>query len=84
VLAGFVGLAQETVTMLDSNIVIADFLATASETFVVADSAYARGWLQINNSESADWTPVLNNQSVSWLQINDSETADWTPVLNNQ
>ena len=53
--AQFVELITETAAMADSSTQISQFYESITEAFTILDSQFPRGWIRIDDSETANW-----------------------------
>jgi hypothetical protein len=63
--ASFLGSVSELQTLTTSQSALAAYVASISESLTLTDTAYARGWIQINNAETANWTLIDSGGTVN-------------------
>ena len=72
----------ENVTITESYIAGLVILFSITENVYMLDSLIARGWIKINDNQTANWANVSNAGGGSWTKINDNQTVTWN-VINN-
>jgi hypothetical protein len=51
---------MELLTLTQTQNVLAAFVGSISESITLTETAYARGWYQIDTTDTANWT-LINN-----------------------
>jgi hypothetical protein len=77
-------LIQEALTLLDTEQARADFIGLLAETMVLAEVLIARGWIKINDNQTANWANINNAGGGSWTTINDTQNPGWTQINDFQ
>ena len=70
--------------MVDSPTIKAAFLEAITENVYMLDSLIARGWIKINDNQTANWANINNAGGGSWTTINDTQNPGWTQINDFQ
>ena len=75
--AQFVEIIAEAITVADSSTQQSNFLNSIVETFTILDSQFPRGWIRIDDSETANWG--FRNQNINEIGGFATSTFAGTP-----
>ena len=82
--AQFVESIAEVVNSADQESITAAFKEAIIEAFYALDSQIPRGWIKINDNQTANWANISNTSGVVWTQQNDTQTPNWQQINDFQ
>jgi hypothetical protein len=60
----------ELLTLTEFISIQSNLVGYTAETIVFTDTQIQRGWIKIDDNQSANWANIGNNQTPSWVDVN--------------
>jgi hypothetical protein len=74
----------ESVSAVVTSVVVANFVASITESVDATDLYVTKGWYRIIDGQTPNWNPINDSQTVVWTAINDGQTPGWVLINNTQ
>ena len=90
VLAGFVGVSAESLSLSSIESVLAQFNCIYTDSQLLTDSQYARGWFKIDDTQGQFQPQTYSTESIAELAFAETSgklplvAIGWLPVDDNQ